>query len=56
MAAEFGPGLAAELERITLAVYRRGAAIAAQQGILLADTKIELGFDADGGCCWPTRC
>ncbi len=48
VAAEFGPGLAAELERITLAVYRRGAAITAQQGILLADTKIELGFDAAG--------
>jgi len=43
-----GPELAAELERITLAVYERAAAIAADHGILLADTKIELGRDADG--------
>jgi phosphoribosylaminoimidazole-succinocarboxamide synthase len=43
-----GPDVAAELERITLEVYRRGAAIAARNGILVADTKIELGFTPDG--------
>ncbi len=43
-----GAGLAAELERITLAVYRRGAEVAAARGIIVADTKIELGFAADG--------
>jgi phosphoribosylaminoimidazole-succinocarboxamide synthase len=43
-----GPAVAAELERITLAVYRRGAEIAAQRGIIVADTKIELGFAPDG--------
>jgi phosphoribosylaminoimidazole-succinocarboxamide synthase len=42
-----GPA-AAELERITLEVYRRGAELAAARGIILADTKIELGYDADG--------
>jgi phosphoribosylaminoimidazole-succinocarboxamide synthase len=43
-----GAGAAAELERITLEVYRRGAAIAAASGIIVADTKIELGYDARG--------
>ena len=43
-----GADTAAELERITLAVYRRGAEIAAANGIIVADTKIELGFDEAG--------
>jgi phosphoribosylaminoimidazole-succinocarboxamide synthase len=43
-----GAGAAAELERITLEVYRRGAAIAAGGGIIVADTKIELGYDPQG--------
>lgn len=43
-----GAETAAELERITLAVYRRGADLAAERGIIVADTKIELGFDSDG--------
>jgi phosphoribosylaminoimidazole-succinocarboxamide synthase len=43
-----GPETAAELERITLEVYRRGAQIAAGRGIIVADTKIELGFAPDG--------
>jgi phosphoribosylaminoimidazole-succinocarboxamide synthase len=43
-----GADAAAEIERITLAVYARGADLAARQGIIVADTKIELGFDADG--------
>jgi phosphoribosylaminoimidazole-succinocarboxamide synthase len=43
-----GAGAAAELERVTLAVYRRGAELAARAGIIVADTKIELGFDAQG--------
>jgi phosphoribosylaminoimidazole-succinocarboxamide synthase len=43
-----GADLAAELERITLAVYRRGAQIAASRGIIVADTKIELGLDPAG--------
>jgi phosphoribosylaminoimidazole-succinocarboxamide synthase len=43
-----GPALAAELRRVTLAVYRRGADLAAARGILLADTKLELGHDTGG--------
>jgi phosphoribosylaminoimidazole-succinocarboxamide synthase len=43
-----GAGTAAELERITLAVYQRGADLAAERGIIVADTKIELGFDSGG--------
>ncbi|HEX5188717.1 MAG TPA: phosphoribosylaminoimidazolesuccinocarboxamide synthase [Streptosporangiaceae bacterium] len=48
LAASTGAELAADLRRITLAVYERGAGIAAQRGIIVADTKLELGFDADG--------
>jgi phosphoribosylaminoimidazole-succinocarboxamide synthase len=48
VAASVGAGVAAELERVTLEVYRRGAAIAARNGILVADTKIELGFEPGG--------
>jgi phosphoribosylaminoimidazole-succinocarboxamide synthase len=43
-----GGDAAAELERITLEVYRRGAGLAAGGGIIVADTKIELGYDAQG--------
>jgi phosphoribosylaminoimidazole-succinocarboxamide synthase len=43
-----GADVAAEIERITLEVYRRGAQIAGPRGIIVADTKIELGFDTDG--------
>jgi phosphoribosylaminoimidazole-succinocarboxamide synthase len=43
-----GAEVAAEVERITLEVYRRGARLAADRGIIVADTKIELGFDPGG--------
>ena len=46
--AQEGPDVAAEIKRITLEVYRRGSEIAAQNGILIADTKIELGYGAAG--------
>jgi len=46
--AEVGREVAEELRRITLAVYERGARIAAERGIILADTKIELGWDENG--------
>ncbi len=42
--ASVGPDVAAELRRITLEVYRRGSEVAAAKGIIIADTKIELGF------------
>ena len=48
LAAGAGAGLAARLREVTLAVYERGARLAAERGIIVADTKIELGFDADG--------
>jgi phosphoribosylaminoimidazole-succinocarboxamide synthase len=43
-----GAETAARLRQITLDVYARGAALAAERGIIIADTKIELGRDADG--------
>ena len=43
-----GDELAERLRRITLAVYERGAALSERAGLLLADTKIELGHAADG--------
>ena len=46
--AAVGADLAAELRRVTLAVYGRGASLAAERGILLADTKLELGHDSAG--------
>ena len=43
-----GGEVAEELRRLTLAVYARGAALAADRGILLADTKLEFGLDSAG--------
>ncbi|WP_018216870.1 phosphoribosylaminoimidazolesuccinocarboxamide synthase [Salinispora vitiensis] len=43
-----GAETAERLRQLTLDVYRRGAEIAADRGILIADTKIELGWAADG--------
>jgi phosphoribosylaminoimidazole-succinocarboxamide synthase len=42
-----GEGLARKLEELTLSIYERGAEIARERGIILADTKFEFGF-ADG--------
>jgi phosphoribosylaminoimidazole-succinocarboxamide synthase len=44
----FGADTAARLRDLTLAVYRRGAEIAGANGIIVADTKLEFGRDADG--------
>ena len=46
--AAVGAGLAAELRDLTVDLYRHAASIAAEAGILLADTKIELGTGPDG--------
>ena len=43
-----GEGTADELERLTLAVYSRGAEIAQERGVIIADTKFEFGRDASG--------
>src|SRR5206468_6401707 len=42
-----GDGLAQRLKELTLTIYERGAEIARERGIILADTKFEFGF-ADG--------
>jgi phosphoribosylaminoimidazole-succinocarboxamide synthase len=42
------PQTAAELRRVTLEVYQRGAALAAERGIIVADTKLEFGRDSGG--------
>jgi phosphoribosylaminoimidazole-succinocarboxamide synthase len=39
---------ATRMRDLTLAVYTRGAEIAASKGIIIADTKLEWGLDADG--------
>jgi len=46
--AQEGKDTAEELRRVTLEVYRRGAQIAAANGIIIADTKIEIGRAPDG--------
>jgi phosphoribosylaminoimidazole-succinocarboxamide synthase len=46
--AQIGAGLADEIRRTTIDIYRRGAELAEKAGILLADTKVELGHDAAG--------
>lgn len=38
-----GPDLAAEAERVSIAIYERAAADCAKAGIILADTKFEMG-------------
>ena len=43
-----GVDLAAELRGLTLQVYARGAAIAAERGVIIADTKLEFGRTPDG--------
>jgi phosphoribosylaminoimidazole-succinocarboxamide synthase len=43
-----GDELFAQVERISLELYERAAAYAAERGIIIADTKFELGLDADG--------
>jgi phosphoribosylaminoimidazole-succinocarboxamide synthase len=45
---EVGAATAAALHRLTLAVYRRGADLAAARGIIVADTKLEFGWAPDG--------
>jgi phosphoribosylaminoimidazole-succinocarboxamide synthase len=44
-----GPDLAARLRDLTLALYERGAARAAERDLILADTKFEFGHALDTG-------
>ncbi len=46
--ATIGAELAEQVREATLAIYRFAAAYAAERGILIADTKLEFGTDADG--------
>jgi phosphoribosylaminoimidazole-succinocarboxamide synthase len=48
MAGQLGSGTAAELRRITLEIYRRGHEVALSKGVIIADTKLEFGYGADG--------
>jgi phosphoribosylaminoimidazole-succinocarboxamide synthase len=43
-----GLEIANDLERLTLAIYVRGAEIAREGGVIIADTKLEFGRDAAG--------
>jgi phosphoribosylaminoimidazole-succinocarboxamide synthase len=43
-----GVELAAELERLTLAVYDRAVSLAERRGLIVADTKLEFGRDSSG--------
>jgi phosphoribosylaminoimidazole-succinocarboxamide synthase len=43
-----GAATAAELRRLTLALYARGEQVTRQRGIVLADTKVEFGRRPDG--------
>jgi phosphoribosylaminoimidazole-succinocarboxamide synthase len=44
--ARVGAGTAERLRELTLEVYRRGAAQTAERGVIIADTKLEFGFDS----------
>lgn len=46
--AEVGSDLAHEIRRVTLALYAEAARYAAEQGIIIADTKFEFGLDEAG--------
>jgi phosphoribosylaminoimidazole-succinocarboxamide synthase len=46
--ATVGSETAAQLRDLTLTIYRAAAEVAAERGIILADTKFEFGHDADG--------
>jgi phosphoribosylaminoimidazole-succinocarboxamide synthase len=48
VAEKIGLELAERIRALTLAVYKQGSEIAADRGILIADTKLEFGIDADG--------
>jgi phosphoribosylaminoimidazole-succinocarboxamide synthase len=47
VATEIGPTLAARVRDLTTAILARGNVIAAERGILIADTKVEFGLKGD---------
>ncbi len=48
VAAELGDDDAGELRRLTIEIYRRGREVAAERGVIVADTKVEFGRAPDG--------
>ncbi len=48
MATTVGGAIAKQLEQLSRLVYERGREIAAERGIIIADTKFEFGRDHDG--------
>lgn len=48
MAAELGNERAEQVRDLTMSIYTSAAQIAAERGILIADTKFEFGLDSDG--------
>jgi phosphoribosylaminoimidazole-succinocarboxamide synthase len=48
VAAAIGSELAEQVREASLAIYRFAAALAAERGIIIADTKFEFGLDAGG--------
>ncbi|HEX3811892.1 MAG TPA: phosphoribosylaminoimidazolesuccinocarboxamide synthase [Mycobacteriales bacterium] len=46
--AQIGAGTALQLSQLTVEIYERGAEIARERGIILADTKFEFGIDDSG--------
>ncbi len=48
MAKSLGESLALELRKQSIAVYEKASAVAERQGIVLADTKFEWGYDKNG--------
>ncbi len=43
-----GPALAAEIRRVSIAIYKAAAEFALTKGIIIADTKFEFGLDEHG--------
>ncbi len=43
-----GAETAERLREVTLEIYRRGAALAVERGVIIADTKLEFGRDSTG--------
>lgn len=52
--AAVGPDLAADMERVSIAVYERAADDCARAGIILADTKFEVGVARNPGGSHPS--
>ncbi|MFC5998661.1 phosphoribosylaminoimidazolesuccinocarboxamide synthase [Quadrisphaera sp. GCM10027208] len=48
VASQVGAELAERLRRLTLDVYATAEALARDRGVIVADTKLEFGFDPDG--------